>query len=129
MKENAREKNTRLLPEAFPISMTESLQSLVSGIYAILQIQITKLNKAENYYKWINGEKPKRKSKSQKGQESSKGEGKFTGSANFRRPAKFHSPCEISQAAKFSQPLQNWQGCYWSFLLLPFFCTEALNYN
>ena len=68
----------RLLQEAFPISMNASLQSLVSGIYAILQIQITKLNKAEYHYigtKWGETKKEVKKSK---------------GLGKFAAPAKFH---------------------------------------
>ena len=73
--------------------MNESLQSLVSSIYAILQIQITKLNKAEYYYigkKWVETKKKVKKSK---------GVGKFAGSENFR------SPYEISQATKLARLL------------------------
>ena len=60
MKENGREKKkSRLLQEAFSISMNESLQSLVSGLYAILHIH-TKISKENHYYIGTNLEEIKK---------------------------------------------------------------------
>ena len=64
MKENVSEKkNTRLLQEAFPISMNESLQSLVTGIYVILKIQFTRISKDNHYYIGTNFEEIKKSTK------------------------------------------------------------------
>ena len=59
----------RLLQEAFPISMNESLQSLVSGIYAILHIQFTKISKEDHYYIGTNLEEIKKSTKKSQQQE------------------------------------------------------------
>ena len=59
----SRDKNTRLIPKAFLIPMNESLQSLVSGIYANLQIQITKISKENHYYIGTNLEEVKKSTK------------------------------------------------------------------
>ena len=66
MKENARErKKTRLLQEASSLfnELINFSTSLVSGIYAILQIQITKISKEDHYYIGTNLEEIKKSKK------------------------------------------------------------------
>ena len=45
-----RKKNEASLRSFFSISMNQSVQSLVSGIYAMLHIQFTKISKENHYY-------------------------------------------------------------------------------
>ena len=65
--------------------MNESLQGLVSSIYAMLHIQFTKISKENHYYIGTNLEEIKKSTK-----RSTKGVAKFAGCENLQ-------PYEISQ--------------------------------
>ena len=77
------------------------LQSLVSGIYATLQIQFTKISKENHYYIGTNFEEIKKSTKKKNQQEQPNSQGL----QNFARVAKFRKSCKISQ------PFLNCQGC------------------
>ena len=88
MKENIERKTRGFSRKIFQFSMNESLQSLVSGIYAILHIQFTKISKEKHYYMGTNLEEIKKVV-----QKKSTRAAKFTSCENSQ-------PCEISQGLR-----------------------------